>query len=363
MIGQGSVSEMQQLLSPPTTAIDWEDVGFGIKPTNGHVQCRWREGAWSMPEFVTNPMLNVHGLAPGLNYGQQCFEGLKAFRAENGEISIFRPGRNAKRMAYSAGYVSMPEVPEDLFLSCCRVAVAKNAEFVPPYQADASLYVRPLLFGSGAMLGLSPSPEYMFCVYVLPVGAYHGVQPVDALVLEDFDRSAPHGSGGYKVGGNYSPCYRHTASAVQQGFGITLHLDALTHTFVDEFSTSGFVGIRYTNGQTHTMVVPQSPNIIESVTTATIMQIAKDLGWTVEHRPVPWEEVSTFSEVIAAGTAALLLPIKSITRGGEKLLLGGHEPGPAVLKLTGMCKEYQMGALPDIHGWRELVTPADEARL
>ena len=225
-------------------------------------------------------------MAPGLNYGQQCYEGLKAFRTpDDSAITIFRPSMNAKRMQHSASFVSMPEVPVEHFENCVKAAVALNAEFVPPARTGAAMYIRPLLFGSSAQLGLSPPEEYTFVVWVLPVGVYHGVHSVPALILEDFDRAAPHGTGSAKVGGNYAPVLRFSERARADGFGITLHLDSRTRTEIDEFSTSAFLGVKK-EGEKTTIVVPDSKNVIESVTADSVCDIARSFGWTVEKRAV-----------------------------------------------------------------------------
>jgi branched-chain amino acid aminotransferase len=211
---------------------------------------------------------------------------MKAFRAPGDRaINIFRPSQNAARMQHSASFISIPQVPEEHFLRCIRLAVGMNAEYVPPHETGAAMYIRPLLFGSSAQLGLNPPEEYTFVVYVLPVGVYHGVRPIDALVLEDYDRAAPEGTGSAKVGGNYAPVLRWTERAGKEGFGITLHLDSKTRTEIDEFSTSGFVGV-LKNGDAVTLVVPDSRNVIRSVTSESVCELAKSFGWTVEKRSV-----------------------------------------------------------------------------
>ena len=301
-------------------------------------------------------------MAPGLNYGQQTFEGIKAFRTPGDKkIAIFRPSQNADRMAHSASFISVPPVPHELFLRCCHLAVALNAEFVPPHESGASIYIRPLLFGSSAQLRLSPPEEYTFCVFVLPVGVYHGVHPVDALILEHFDRAAPEGTGSAKVGGNYAPVLRWSEKAREEGFGITLHLDSKTRSVIDEFSTSAFIGVKQ-EGEQFTVVVPQSKNVITSVTSDSIWQIAESFGWQVECRPVTYEELPTFTEIMAAGTAAALVPIKSITMKSrnDKFLYqgGGNEPGPAFVKLLTMLKSIQQGKVEDPFGWLDFVEEA-----
>lgn len=247
-----------------------------------------KTGQWTPPTFVEDPYLRIHGMAPGLNYGQQCYEGLKAFRdPSDNAINIFRPRKNARRMQHSASFISIPEVPEDHFTKCVHLAVALNAEFVPPHRTGAAMYIRPLLFGSSAQLGLNPPEEYTFLVYVLPVGVYHGIHPVAALILEDFDRAAPEGTGSAKVGGNYAPVLRFSERARNGGFGITLHLDSRTRTEIDEFSTSAFVGIHNGQGEDDkTLVVPDSKNAIDSVTSDSVCEIAKSFGWKVEKRSV-----------------------------------------------------------------------------
>lgn len=327
---------------------------------NGHIESHYsvKTGEWTAPEFIQDPFLRIHGLAPGLNYGQQAYEGMKAFRTPENNIALFRPSQNASRMGHSAGFISIPPVPNDHFLRCCRLAVGLNAEFVPPHRTGAAMYVRPLLFGSSAQLGLNPPEEYTFCVYVLPVGVYHGVHAVDALILEEFDRAAPEGTGSAKVGGNYAPVLKWSEAAKSQGFGITLHLDSQTRTEIDEFSTSGFLGVKKAGEQT-TIVTPDSKNIIKSVTSDSICEIAKSFGWLVERRTIEYRELSSFSEVIAAGTAAALVPIKSITMKSRQDRFtyqgGSGEPGPVYSALLSTLKGIQQGKIQDSFGWLDMI--------
>ncbi|KXT06276.1 hypothetical protein AC578_9107 [Pseudocercospora eumusae] len=353
---------------PPVNTIDWSDIGFKVREglrlpkVNGHIESTYsvKTGQWTPPKFVADPFLRLHGMAPGLNYGMQCYEGLKASRGPDDKtIGIFRPQQNAERMQHSASYVSMPEVPVEHFKKSVHLAVSLNAEFVPPHWTGASMYIRPLLFGSSAQLGLDPPEEYTFLVYVMPTGVYHGVHPVAALILEDFDRAAPEGTGSAKVGGNYAPVLRHSGKAKKEGFGITLHLDSKTRSEVDEFSTSGFIGIHGTPDEGVTIVVPDSKNVIKSVTSDTICQIAKSWGWKVECRPIKYDELPKFTEIAAAGTAAALVPIKSITMRSKndvfKYQGGGDEPGPVVVKLLTQLKGIQQGKVKDEFGWVEQV--------
>lgn len=355
-----------RLQSPRRCAIPFFVPASPTEPlfaVNGHIESQYsvKTGKWSEPRFVEDPFLRIHGLAPGLNYGQQAYEGIKAFRSPDDQIYIFRPSQNASRMAHSASFISIPAVPNEHFLKCVHLAVSLNAEYVPPHRTGAAMYIRPLLFGSSAQLGLNPPEEYTFCVYVLPVGVYHGVHPVDALILEQFDRAAPEGTGSAKVGGNYAPVLRWSEKARSQGFGITLHLDSRTRTVIDEFSTSGFVGVKE-DGERFTIVVPDSKNAIESVTSDSVCEIAKSFGWKVERRPISYEELPSFSEIMAAGTAAALVPIKSITMQSknDKFLYqnGSGEPGPACVKLLTTLKGIQQGKIKDTFGWLERVVAA-----
>lgn len=330
-----------------------------ISTGNGHVEIHFShsgDNKWSTPQFVVSPYLPIHGMAPGLNYGQQVYEGLKAFRhSENNKITIFRPDRNAKRMQTSAEVVSIPPVPEDLFIECVRLAVAANAEYVPPHESGAAMYIRPVLFGASAQLGLSPPDGYTMAVFAMPTGVYLGASAVDALILEDFDRCAPHGTGAAKVGGNYAPVLRHSDRARREGFGITLHLDSATRSEVDEFSTSAFIGVKR-DGEQVTVVQPDSRNAIDSVTAASVLDIARLLGYRVEKRRVLYEELGKFDEVIAAGTAVGLASVASITmqsRGDKfEYRCGAQKEGGEVFaKLLQTLRGIQFGTSEDTFGW------------
>ncbi|KAJ4418890.1 hypothetical protein N0V85_001262 [Neurospora sp. IMI 360204] len=380
---------------PPVSTIDWSNVGFKVREVNGHIESTYsvKTGKWTPPKFVTDPILHMHGMAPALNYGQQAYEGLKAFRLPgNDSIAIFRVDKNAKRMQHSAEYISIPPVPVNLFVDAVKAAVALNAEYVPPHETGAALYIRPQIFGSSAQLGLSPPEEYLFSVFVIPTGVYHGTHPVKALILEEFDRAAPNGTGSAKVGGNYAPVLRWSDKARKEGYDITLHLDSARHEEIDEFSTSGFIGvIRGDGGENDvTIVVPSSKAVIDSVTSDSIQEIGRSFGWKVEKRPIKYSELPSFSEVMAAGTAAALVPIRSITRrvkpsspqslasstatqehsrvsfnkeADEETVTylpeSQEDAGDICLKLLSQLKGIQLGKIDDTFGWRFAVTEED----
>jgi branched-chain amino acid aminotransferase len=266
-------------------------------------------------------------------------------------------------MQHSNGFISMPEVPTKHFLKCISLAVGMNAGYVPPNETGAAMYIRPIVYGSSPQLGLNPPQEYTFVVFVLPTGVYHGVEPIDCLILEEFDRTAPRGTGSTKIGGNYAPVLRWSEKARSEGFGITLHLDSKTNTEIDEFSTAGFIGIKQ-DGDNYIMVVPDSKSIIKSCTSESAQDLARSFGWKVEKRPIPYSELSSFTEVMAAGTAAALVPIKSITLRSKdkKFEYKGMDgkPGPAVVKLLHNLKGIQLGRLEDKFGWRYYVEDPSE---
>jgi branched-chain amino acid aminotransferase len=287
-------------------------------------------------------------------------------------------------MQHSADVASMPRVPVDMFVQACRSVVARNACFVPPHQTGAALYLRPQLYGSSAQLNLTAPEEYTFAIFAVPTGVVHGAQPIKALILDEFDRTAPNGAGHAKLGGNYCPVLRWSDRAKREGYGITLHLDSASHQEIDEFSTCGFVGITQAAGGDVTVAVPDSACVIDSVTSESVLHIARSFGWKAEKRPIRYTELPGFTEVVAVGTAASLVPIRSITRRNqEKLLLpegprvqrGGDgtsetivylpdsqtEAGPLCTQLTHHLKAIQTGKIEDQFGWRWAVSAKDMA--
>lgn len=307
----------------------------------------------------------MHCLAPGLNYGQHTFEGVKAFRSADNKINIFRPQLNAERHQLSNDALSIPAVPEAHFIKCMDLAVGMNAQYVPPHDSGGSMYIRPVSFGSSAQLGLSPPEEYTLFVFVLPTAPYHGVKPLSCLILEDFDRAAPRGTGHVKCGGNYGPVLKWSQKAHDTGYGICLHLDSQTRTEIDEFSTAGFIGFKESKSTTDdgepsiTVVVPDSPCVIKSATSTSACELARNFGWTVEQRSIPVAELAEFVEICAAGTAASLVPIRSIDmkstgKSWEYRGMDGNV-GPLVTRLLASLKGIQSGNLPDPFGWRHAV--------
>jgi len=341
--------------------IAWEDLGFEFRPTNAHLEIKYTEdadgnGSWGEPTLVQEPFVHLHIGATALHYGQACFEGLKAFCHADDTVHVFRPTENAARMQTSCRRILMPELPTETFVAAVDQVVRANLEYVPPHGTGGALYIRPLLFGSGPRIGLQPAAEYTFCILVIPVGDYYAgglSQPVDGIVIQDFDRAAPRGVGAVKVAGNYAADLLPNQQSKKRGYPIGLYLDAATQSCIEEFSTSNFVGI---DNDTKTYVTPQSPSVLPSITNKSLMQIAADLpGWTVEARAVGVAEMEHFDEVLAVGTAVVVTPVGSITHGNRTYEFGGHKIGPTTRRLYDTVRAIQSGEMEDVYGWNHQV--------
>ena len=329
--------------------IDWSSLGFRYMDTDSHIRYTWKDGSWDSGEMVKEPYLSIHIAASCLHYGQAAFEGMKAFRCKDGKIRVFRPQDNAGRLAMTSRRICMPEVPEALFLDALSRVIKANEAYVPPYGTGGSLYLRPLLIGTGAQIGVAPGLEYAFIVLVVPVGPYYkgGLQPVRAIIYDEFDRAAPLGVGHVKVGGNYAASLFAHEKAKHEGYPVELYLDAKEHKYIEEFATSNFIGIK-----NNSYVTPDSPSILPSVTNKTLKQIATDLGMNVEVRPVPFEELGTFSEIGACGTAVVVTPVCEVRRGETVIRVGSETGcGPVLQKLYEIVQGIQYGERPDTHGW------------
>lgn len=329
--------------------IDWSSLGFKYMDTECHIRYTWRDGAWDGGDLVKDPHLSVHIAASCLHYGQAAFEGMKAFRCKDGKVRVFRPQENASRMAATARRTCMAEVPEALFLDALSRVIKANDAYIPPYGTGGSLYLRPLLIGTGAQIGVAPGLEYTFIVLVVPVGPYYkgGLQPVRAIIYDEFDRAAPQGVGHVKVAGNYAASLFAHEKAKREGYPVELYLDPKEHKYVEEFATSNFIGIK-----DNTYVTPESSSILPSVTNKTLKQIAADMGMKVEVRPVPFDELASFSEIGACGTAVVVTPVCEIRRGDTVIRIGSESGcGPVLQRLYERVQGIQYGELPDQHGW------------
>ncbi len=338
-----------------TLNIDWKNLPFGYQKTDYNVRCYYRDGKWGELEVTSSERIDLHMAAVALHYGQQSFEGMKAFRGKDGKIRLFRWEENAKRMQNSSDGILMAKLPTDLFEEAIKKVIKLNERFVPPYGSGASLYIRPLLIGSGHEVGVKPADEYLFVVFVTPVGPYFkaGFKPVDMLLVHDFDRAAPYGTGHIKVGGNYAAGLTAMKFAKEKGCANVIFLDAKEKKYIDECGPANFFGIK-----NNTYITPKSNSILPSVTNKSLEQIAADLGYKVERRQVPLEELSTFEEVGACGTAAVISPIGKIvdcSNEKEYIYSPDGKPGKISTELYNTLLEIQTGDREDKHGWVTIV--------
>lgn len=334
-----------------TGELDWSHLSFSYIKTDYNVRCYYRGGKWGELEVSSSEHISLHMAATCLHYGQEAFEGLKAFRGKNGKIRIFRVEENARRMLATSKGILMAEVPEELFVKACIKAVELNKRFVPPFGSGASLYLRPLLIGSGPKVGVAPADEYLFMVFVTPVGPYfkEGFKPTNMMITRKYDRAAPNGTGPYKVGGNYAASLASGEIAHDKGYSAVLYLDSCEKKYIDECGPANFFGIK--NG---TYITPESKSILPSITNKSLLQLAEEIGLKTERRPIPLEELETFEEVGACGTAAVISPvaqIDDIDTGKSYVFSKDGKPGPYSSKLYKKLQAIQYGEEEDKFGW------------
>lgn len=335
--------------------IDWASLSFGYMPTDYNVRYNYRNGEWGEMEVSSSEYINMHMAATCLHYGQEAFEGLKAFRGKDGKIRIFRLDANAERLQSTCNGILMPELSTEKFREAIIKVVKLNERFVPPYESGASLYIRPLLIGTGAQVGVHPASEYMFVVFVTPVGPYFkgGFSTNPYVIIRQFDRSAPLGTGVYKVGGNYAASLRANKMAHDMGYSCEFYLDAKEKKYIDECGAANFFGIK-----DNTYITPKSTSILPSITNKSLMTLAEEMGMKVERRPVPEEELATFEEAGACGTAAVISPIQRIDdpeTGKSYVISKDGKPGPVSTKLYNKLRAIQYGDEPDKYNWVTIV--------
>ena len=336
-------------------SIDWSNLSFGYMPTDYNVRCIYKDGKWGDITVTSSQTFEIHMAATCLHYGQEAFEGMKAFRGKDGKIRIFRMDENAARLQSSCRGIMMPELPTENFNEAILTVVKKNERFVPPYESGASLYIRPLLIGTSAQVGVKPAKEYLFIVFVSPVGPYfkEGFKPTPMAILRQYDRAAPLGTGRYKVGGNYAASLVAGEKAHELGYSAVLYLDAKEKKYIDECGPANFFGIR---GNSY--ITPKSTSILPSITNKSLMQLAEDMGMTVEVRQIPEDEIGTFDEAGACGTAAVISPIARIDDLDENksyIFSKDGKPGPICEKLYNKLRAIQYGDEPDTHKWITIV--------
>lgn len=332
-------------------AINWSELGFGYRKTDYNVRCEYHNGKWGELELHTEDTFPISIAATCLHYAQEAFEGLKAYRGKDGKIRLFRVDENAKRLEHTCDGIVMPKLPAGVFEEAVKMAVRKNERFVPPYESGASLYIRPVLFGITPQIGVSPAKDYLFVVFTSPVGPYFkgGFAANPYVITRKYDRSAPLGTGIYKVGGNYAASLRAHEDAREAGYSSEFYLDAKEKKYIDECGAANFFGIK-----DNTYITPKSTSILPSITNKSLMQLAEDLGMKVERRPIPEEELSTFEEAGACGTAAVIAPIERLDdpeTGKTYVFAKDGKPGPVCTALYHKLVGIQYGDEPDTHGW------------
>ena len=335
--------------------LDWGNLSFGYIPTDYNVRCYYRNGQWGEIEVSSSETINIHIAATALHYGQEIFEGLKAFRGKDGKVRIFRLEENAKRIIESAKGIKMQPIPVELFTEMVKKVVKLNERFVPPYGSGASLYIRPLEIGTSAQVGVKPSQEYLFLILVTPVGPYfkEGFRPTNICKMREFDRVAPKGTSRWKVGGNYAASLDAGERAHSMGYSAVLYLDPKEKKYLDECGPANFFAIK--DGK---YITPASESILPSITNMTLQQLAQDMGLEVERRHITLEELEEIQEAAACGTAAVASPIAEIDdidTGKKYVIAKDGNPGPVTTALYNKLRAIQLGEEEDVHGWNTIV--------
>ena len=331
--------------------LDWENLGFSYMKLPYRYLAYYRNGQWEKGELTEDATLHLGESSPCLHYGQQAFEGLKAYRTKDGSVQLFRPDQNAERLQRTADRLLMPQVPTEMFIDAVKQVVRANEEYVPPYGSGGTLYIRPLLIGIGDIIGVKPADEYIFTIFAMPVGNYFkgGLTPTNFLVSEDFDRAAPYGTGAAKVGGNYAASLLPGKKAKEKDFSDVIYLDPATHTKIEEVGAANFFGITKDNE----FVTPLSPSILPSITKYSLLYLAEHrLGLKPVEGDVPISELDRFAEAGACGTAAVISPIGGIQYGDQfHVFYSESEVGPVTRKLYDELTGIQFGDVEAPEGW------------
>lgn len=335
--------------------IDWANLGFGYHETDQRFVSNYKNGSWDEGTLTTDDKVVISECAGVLQYAQTCFEGMKAYTTEDGHIVIFRPDLNGARMEDSCRRLEMPVFPKERFVDAVVQTVKANAAYVPPFGSGATLYIRPYMFGSSAVIGVKPADEYQFRIFTTPVGPYFkgGAKPI-TIRVSDYDRAAPHGTGHIKAGLNYAMSLYPIMEAHRQGFDENMYLDAATRTKVEETGGANFLFVTK-DGK---VVTPKSDSILPSITRRSLVTVAKDyLGLEVEEREVFFDEVKDFAECGLCGTAAVISPVGKINDHGKEICFpsGMEKMGPVTQKLYETLTGIQMGRIQAPEGWIKVI--------
>ncbi len=334
-----------------TVDLDWENLGFAYRKLPFRYISYYKDGKWDDGQLTEDATLHISESSPALHYGQQAFEGLKAYRTKDGSIQLFRPDKNAERLQQAANRLLMPQVPVEKFVEAAKQVVIANKEFVPPYGTGGTLYLRPLLIGVGDIIGVHPAEEYIFTIFAMPVGNYFkgGLAPTNFLVQDQYDRAAPNGTGAAKVGGNYAASLLPGNYAHSNGFSDVIYLDPATHTKIEEVGAANFFGITKDNE----FITPLSPSILPSITKYSLLYLAKNhFGMKAIEADVRVDELDKFSEAGACGTAAVISPIGGVQHGEDfHIFYSETEVGPVTRKLYDELVGIQFGDIKAPEGW------------
>jgi branched-chain amino acid aminotransferase len=330
--------------------IKWDELSFKYMKTPKRYVSYYEDGAWDEGKLTEDNQITISESSCALHYGQQCFEGLKAYRTKDGSIQLFRPDKNAERMQKTNERIMMPFISTEKFIDACMQVVKANEEYVPPYGTGATLYLRPFMIGIGDNLGVKPAPKYLFSVFAVPVGPYFkgGMSPVNFMTTE-YDRAAPNGTGRAKVGGNYAGSLLPHHEAVEKGFADCVYLDPKTHTKIEEVGAANFFGIT----KDDVFVTPKSDSILPSITKYSLMHVAKEyLDMAVDERDVYIDKLDEFKEAGACGTAAVITPIGGIQHKDEfTVFYDKDKVGPVTKKLYETLVGIQLGDVEAPEGW------------
>ena len=335
--------------------LDWSSLGFGYIQTDKRYVSNYKNGSWDEGTLTSDATITISECAGVLQYAQTVFEGMKAYTTEKGQIVVFRPDLNAERMVNSAKRLEMPPFPQDRFVDAVKQVVNANEGYVPPYGSGATLYIRPYMFGSDAVIGVKPANEYQFRIFCTPVGPYFkgGAKPI-TIRVSDYDRAAPNGTGHIKAGLNYAMSLHAIVEAHEQGYAENMYLDSATRTKVEETGGANFLFVTK-DGK---VVTPKSSTILPSITRRSLVYVAKEyLGLEVEERPVYFDEVKDFAECGLCGTAAVISPVGKIVDHGKEICLpsGMDEMGPVTKKLYETLTGIQMGRIEAPKGWIQVI--------
>lgn len=335
--------------------LDWSSLGFGYIQTDKRYVSNYKNGSWDEGTLTSDATITINECAGVLQYAQTVFEGMKAYTTEKGQIVVFRPDLNAERMVNSAKRLEMPPFPQDRFVDAVKQVVKANEGYVPPYGSGATLYIRPYMFGSDAVIGVKPANEYQFRIFCTPVGPYFkgGAKPI-TIRVSDYDRAAPNGTGHIKAGLNYAMSLHAIVEAHEQGYAENMYLDSATRTKVEETGGANFLFVTK-DGK---VVTPKSSTILPSITRRSLVYVAKEyLGLEVEERPVYFDEVKDFAECGLCGTAAVISPVGKINDHGKEICFpsGMEEMGPVTKKLYETLTGIQMGRIEAPKGWIKVI--------